>query len=121
MQHAAQAYKNVANEIASARELEATLLLRSAARFQAISDSWDRRSAELGDALLFNRRLWTIFLASVTREDNPLPAEIRRNVANLGIFVLKRTLRLATNPQPDGLGTLININRRLASGLRCKA
>jgi flagellar protein FlaF len=102
----------------STRELEANLLLRAAARFQAICDTWDRYSTELSDALLFNRKLWTIILTSVTRADNPLPVEIRRNVACLGIFVLNRTIKLTSNPQPEALGTLININRRLASGLQ---
>jgi flagellar protein FlaF len=116
--HAAQTYKKVANETASTRELEAGLLLRSAARLQAIREGWDRHRAELNDALLFNRKLWTIFVASVTQDDNQLPVEIRRNVANLGLFVISRTIRLTSDPKPEGLGTLININRRLASGLR---
>jgi len=121
MQHAAQAYKNVAKETASARELEASLLLKSAAQFQAIHDSWERRKLELNDALLFNRKLWTFFIDSVTREDNPLPIDIRRNVASLGMFVIRRTINLTSNPRPDGLGSLININRRIASGLRGRA
>jgi len=121
MQHAAQAYKNVAKETASARELEASLLLKSAAQFQAIHDSWERRKLELNAALLFNRKLWTFFLDSVSRDENPLPIDIRRNVASLGMFVIRRTINLTSNPQPDGLGTLININRRIASGLRGKA
>ena len=121
MQHAAQAYKNVAKETASARDLEASLLLKSAARFQAICDGWDRRKVELNDALLFNRKLWTFFLDSVTRDDNPLPIAIRQNVASLGLFVISRTINLTSNPQPDGLGTLININRKIASGLRAQA
>jgi len=118
MQHVAQAYKNVAKETASARELEASLLLKSAAQFQAIHDSWERRKPELNAALLFNRKLWTFFIDSVTRENNPLPVDIRRNVASLGMFVIKRTINLTSNPRPDGLGSLININRRIASGLR---
>jgi flagellar biosynthesis activator protein FlaF len=121
MQHAARAYKNVAHETASARELEASLLLRSAARFQAIREGWDRRKVELNEALLFNRKLWTIFVASVTRDDNPLPIDIRRNVATLGTFVFNRTIKLTGSPQPEGLGVLININRHLASGLRNKS
>jgi len=120
MQQGAQAYKNVANETSSARELEASLLLRSAAQFQAIRDGWERRKLELNEALLFNRKLWTLFLASVTRDDNPLPIDIRQNVANLGLFVINRTINLTSNPQPDGLGTLININRNIASGLRSR-
>ncbi len=118
MQHVAQAYKNVAKETASTRELEASLLLKSAAQFQAICDGWERRKIELNDALLFNRKLWTFFIDSMMREDNPLPVDIRQNVTHLGMFVINRTLRLTSNPQPEGLGTLININRRIASGLR---
>jgi len=117
MQHAAQAYKTVANETSSARELEATLLLKSAARFQAIRDGWERRGVELNEALLFNRRLWAIFLASIAREDNPLPIKVRQNVASLGVFVFNRTLKLTGDPKPEGLNSLININRELAAGL----
>jgi len=121
MQQAAQAYKNVARETSSARDLEASLLLKSAAQFQAIHDAWERRKVELNDALLFNRKLWTFFLDSVTRDDNPLPIAIRQNVASLGLFVIGRTINLTSNPRPDGLGSLININRRIASGLRSKS
>jgi flagellar protein FlaF len=121
MHRATQVYKNVANEISSARELEASLLLRSAARFQAICDSWESRKAELNEALLFNRKLWTFFLASITKDDNPLPVEIRRNVFSLGVFVINRTIKLTGDPKPEGLGTLININRELAAGLQTNA
>jgi flagellar biosynthesis activator protein FlaF len=121
MQQAAHAYGNVANEIVSTRELEANLLLKSAAQFQSICDSWDRRKAELNEALLFNRKLWTFFIASVTHDDNPLPIDVRRNVTSLGVFVINRTIKLTGDPKPDGLGILININRQLASGLRSNA
>jgi flagellar biosynthesis activator protein FlaF len=117
MHHAAQAYKNVANETASVRELEADLLLKSAARIQSIRDGWDGRKAELNDALLFNRKLWTIFLDSILRDDNPLPIEVRQNVRSLSMFVINRTIKLTGDPKPEGLGTLITINRELAAGL----
>jgi len=118
---AQQAYKKIANETSGARELEANLLLRSAARFQAICDGWERRKADLSEALLFNRRLWTFFIASVTRDDNPLPVDVRQNVASLGVFVINRTIKLTSDPKPEGLTTLIDINRHIASGLRGKA
>jgi len=117
MQYAAQAYKKVANETSTTRELEATLLLKSAARFQAIRDAWEGRKADLNDALLFNRKLWTIFIDSITREDHPLPRDVRQNVASLGVFVINRTIKLTGDPKPEGLGSLININRELAAGL----
>jgi flagellar protein FlaF len=94
--------------------------LKSAAHFQAIRDNWDHRQKELGGALLFNRKLWTLLLAAVTRDDNPLSSEIRSGVANLGLFVINQTIKLTSNPQPDVLGSLININVRLANGLQGK-
>jgi flagellar protein FlaF len=57
----------------------------------------------------------------VTREDNPLPALIRQNVANLGLFVMSQTVALAAEPKREKLGTLININRELAAGLLGRA
>jgi flagellar biosynthesis activator protein FlaF len=117
MRHAAQAYGRVANQTSSPRELEADLLLKAAARLQAVSDSWDADRGQIDEALLYNRKLWSIFLTSVTRTDNPLPAIIRQNVANLGIFVLNQTLSLMAEPKREKLGTLISINRELATGL----
>ena len=117
MQQAAQAYGAVARQIANPRELEANLLLKAASRLQAIRDAWDRKQGDLNDALLYNRKLWTIFTTSVTQDDSPLPREIRQNVANLGLFVFKQTLALMAEPRPEKLGTLININRELAAGL----
>jgi len=117
MQNAAQAYRAVAKEIANPRELEADLLLKAAARLQAVQDGWDRRKSELDAALLFNRKLWSIFLTSVTGPDHPLPVAIRQNVANLGLFVINQTMAITGDPQRERLGPLININREIAAGL----
>ena len=46
-----------------------------------------------------------------------MPAEVRQNVANIGIFVINQTLNVMGNPQPERLRSLININRQLAAGL----
>ncbi len=112
------AYRAVAKEIASPRELEANLLLKSAARLQALVDSWDGDRSDLNGALLYNRKLWTIFLTSVLSPDSPLPVEIRQNVANLGTFVMSQTVELTSSPRRDVVASLVNINRQLAAGLR---
>jgi flagellar biosynthesis activator protein FlaF len=117
MQHATKAYGQVAQQTASPRELEVQLLLRAAARLQAVHDDWESGRVSLDKALHFNRKLWTIFLTSVTNSENPLPPEIRQNVANLGIFVINQTLNVMGNPQRERLPSLININRELAAGL----
>ena len=121
MHHAAKAYGAIAQKTASPREREADLLLDAAARLQAIRDGWDAKQPELNAALLNNRILWSIFMSSVTNPDNPLPAQVRQNVANLGLFVLKQTLTTMANPQPENLGSLIRINRELAAGLLGRA
>lgn len=92
-------------------------MLNAASQLQAISDGWDRKKEGLNEALLYNRKLWTIFLTEATQNENPLPVTIRQNVANLGLFVIKQTMSLMNDPQPQRLGDLININRELAAGL----
>ena len=80
MQNAAQVYGAVAKQIVNPRELEADLLLKAASRLQAVHDTWDGRKPALDEALLYNRKLWSIFLTSVTDTEHSLPAAIRQNV-----------------------------------------
>ena len=124
MQQAVQAYGNVAKQTSTPRELEASLLLKAAAHFQAISEGWERgnRRPELqDDTPVQPMKLWTIFLTSVTSSRSQLPTEIRQNVANLGLFVLNQTIAVTSDPKPEGLGSLININRQIAAGLLGRA
>jgi len=117
MQSAAQAYGAVARQIANPRELEASLLLKAASQLQTIYDGWEREQSRLDVALRYNRKLWSVFLGSITSPDHPLPAAIRQNVANLGLFVMNQTMSILQNPTRERLNALININRELAAGL----
>ena len=117
MHHAAKAYGRVAQQTASPRDLEAQLLLRAAARLQTIHDDWEGQQSLLDNALIYNRNLWIIFLTSVTSGDNPLPAAIRQNIANIGLFVMIQTLCLGFAPTQAGLRSLISINKQIAAGL----
>ena len=118
MHSAAKAYQTVATRTSSPRELEADLLLRAASRLQSVNDKNESEKAALSDALLYNRKLWQIFLVSVTGEDSTLPPELRQNVANLGLFVMNQTMNILADPKPGRINALININRELAAGLR---
>ena len=118
-QHGAAAYQRVARQTTSPRELEANLLSRSASALQRVRDNWDSSTNnDLGAALRFNRRLWTVFMTSVTDPSSTLPQDVRENVANLGIFIAKHMLQLQIEPAARKLDVLININRQLAAGLR---
>ncbi|MHB1102761.1 MAG: flagellar biosynthesis regulator FlaF [Devosia sp.] len=115
---AALAYQQVGKQTVSPRVLEANLLSRAAAQLQRVRDDWQNNRRDLFEALRFNRKLWNVFLTSVTSEESKLPRELRENIANLGIFVMKQTVATQDNPEPRKLDVLININRELAAGLR---
>jgi flagellar protein FlaF len=118
MHNAAQAYQAAAKQTLSPRALEADLLLKAASRLKSVQDGWNGSKPDLNSALLYNRKLWTIFLASVTNTEHPLPTDVRQNIANLGVFIMNETMSCMADPRPDRLSTLININRELAAGLR---
>jgi flagellar biosynthesis activator protein FlaF len=121
MPSAAQTYKNVARQTSSPRELEATLLLQAAARLQSVHDAWDSNRCQLDDALLYNRKLWSVFLSEMTDSKNPMPRALRQNVANIGLFVMNHTVAVMKDPRPEKLDSLININREIAAGLMGRA
>jgi flagellar protein FlaF len=118
MSSPAQAYARTAQQTLQGRDLEAHVLLKSAARIQGIRDNFDLRQGDLADALLANRKIWTIFVTSMSAPDCQLPNLVRSNIINLGMFVFNRTLQLAVDARPEQLNVLIDINRNIASGLR---
>jgi len=117
MSNPAQAYGKTAKVVANPREHEANLLTKAAQQLNAVKNPFDPRSDAFREALVYNRKLWTVFASSVVGDDNPLPQQIKQNIANLGIFVLKHTVSVQANPTPDKLDVLININREIAAGL----
>jgi flagellar biosynthesis activator protein FlaF len=114
----AQAYAKTAQQTLQGRDLEAHVLLKSAARLQGIRDNWDIRKGELDEALLANRKIWTIFVSSMSDDECQLPKLVRSNMINLGMFTFNRTIEMAVDPRPSQLNVLIDINRNIAMGLR---
>jgi flagellar protein FlaF len=113
----AQACTGTADTTASSREVEAQALLQAATQLHDVAVNWTGADERLYSALLFNRKLWAILMASATDDDNPQSREIRQSVANIGIFVLKQTSEMQMNPDVRKLEALININCNLAAGL----
>lgn len=118
--NALKAYQTVENATLSGRDLEANLLIKSAARLAAVQKNWDapERETMLDESLQFNQRLWTVFQAEMLNEENPVPMEIKRNVLSLSAFVDKRTFDTMSYPDPAKLDILIAINRNIAAGLQ---
>jgi flagellar protein FlaF len=118
---AAQAYARVADTTASPRENEAKALLMAANKLQAVMTNADATFQQMSDALMFNRKLWTIFLSEAHRDGNPQPLEVRQKIANIGVFVLSHTAALQISRQRQHFKPLIEINRNIAAGLGGRA
>src|SRR5881227_2339616 len=118
MSNAAQAYARTSQTTTSPRDIEAQALLKAARQLQDVQSNWTGPDSAMHNALLFNRRLWTIFMSAVEANENPQPLEVRQNIANIGVFVMKQTIDMQLNPDPAKLKSLIEINCNLAAGLR---
>jgi flagellar biosynthesis activator protein FlaF len=119
MSNAAQAYARTSQASSPPREIEAQALLKAAKQLQDVQTNWNFEDLE--KALLFNRRLWSIFMSAAESNDNPQPLEIRQNIANIGVFVMKQTIEMQIAPDPAKLKPLIDINCNLAAGLSGRA
>lgn len=117
-QQGALAYQQTAKVVESSRERESALLMKAASNLQKIKDEWPTSTEDYQVALNYNRKLWTIFLASVTKEDSPLPAEIRQNIANIGLFIMNQTREMLIEPEAHKIDVLVRLNRQIAAGLR---
>ena len=121
MHKALNAYEQNAKVTQSPRELEESLLLKAASQLQYIADNWrdnwGKENNEFLAALYYNRRLWSVLLGSIAGQENPLPIEIKNNVASLGAFVLRHTISVQAYPSPEKLKVLVTINKELAAGL----
>jgi flagellar biosynthesis activator protein FlaF len=121
MSNAAKAYARTAQVSSSPRDVEAQALLMAARKLVEIQNDWKGPDKRMHAALLFNRRLWTIFMSAAESDDNPQPIEIRQNIRNIALFVMQRTIELQTNPSPEKMQSLIDINSNIAAGLAGRA
>ena len=94
MSNAAQAYARTSQITGKPREIEAQALLKAAKQLRDVQTNWTGPDAKMYKALLFNRRLWTIFMSAVEADDNPHSIEVRQNIANISIFVMHQTIEM---------------------------
>jgi flagellar protein FlaF len=101
------------------REIEAAALTRCALMLSECKNNWDapNRDENLSEALEINQRVWTILQGELTREDNPLPKQIKEDLLSLSVFINKRTIQVMAYPSCEKLKILIDINLNIATGL----
>ena len=106
--YGASAYQRVQTTLGP-RQLEAHLLLKAAAQLQSFKDNWSYDESAVAEALMLNRKLWTILGTSATDDSNPLPDAIKENIGNLTVFVLKRTLEIMDDPSPGVVHGVVQV------------
>ncbi|MGB0683106.1 MAG: flagellar biosynthesis regulator FlaF [Magnetovibrionaceae bacterium] len=90
-------------------------MMQAAIRLREAKESGDPDMIQA--AVRINWQLWTIIQADLLEPDCPLPTDLRSNALSLATFIDKHSMQTLTNPVPERLEVLININRELASGL----
>ena len=110
-------YRTACKNAMCQHELEANALINTASKLNAVKQDWTARKSALSELLEINRKMWTVLAAQALEPSNPLPREVKQNVANVAYFIFKHTLKMLSADDPKGLDVLININLNVAKGL----
>jgi flagellar protein FlaF len=112
-------YQDVEKATLSGRETEARVLTQAANKLQVCQKNWQEGNfEELDAALKFNQKIWSIFQGELSKTDNPLPTEIKRDLLKLAGFIDRRIFETMSYPSPEKLDIIIKINQNIAAGLR---
>ena len=120
------AYKTIEKTTISGRETEARVLNKAAQKLKKCQDNWKTDSrgypdsmtnVKLDEALNFNQRIWSIFQAELSKQENPLPVNLKQDLLRLSAFIDKRIFETLSYPDKDKLTIIIKINQNIAAGL----
>lgn len=116
------AYQKTAKKTMSGRELEAHALTSAAMKLREFQVNWDAENAcgypELASAVTNNQKLWSIFQADLSTDDNPMPAKLREQLLSISLFVDKQSFDVLADPTPEKIKSIVDINLAIAAGLR---
>src|SRR5512137_1580743 len=90
-------YKKAEKENLAGIDLEVTVLVKGARLLRECQMAWGSLTQkelhhQLAEACKYNQRIWAVFQTEAMQEDNPLPAELKRNILLLSGFVDKRLI-----------------------------
>lgn len=100
---------------------ESATLIKAAGILEKAKETITDAGADLqafAAALKFNQKFWTVLQADLTSDGNKLSGELKADLLSLSIFVDKQTIKALSDPKPEHLDVLIEINRNIAQGLR---
>lgn len=99
-----------------AREREHEAIRRSIELLEA-AERHGARSPEAVEALLFLRRLWTVFIEDLSKPENELPPKLRADLISVGLWILKEAEDIRFERSTNFRG-IIEISEVIAEGLK---
>jgi len=121
--NAVKSYQMVEKETLSGRETEARVLTQGALKLIECQKKWNapENKQRLDEALKYNQKIWSIFQAEVSKQDNPLPSRVKIDILQLSRYIDKKIFKAMAFPVPENLDMIIKINKNIAAGLRGSA
>ncbi len=108
--------QEVASSAKTARDGEREIVQQSIELLE-LADKAGAKSWEATEAILFTRRLWTLFLEDLGRNENSLPAEIQANLISIGLWVLRQCDEIRLRKSNNFRG-LIEVSKSIRDGLK---
>lgn len=110
------AYASATHAVKTPRGTEYDAFARATQRMKTAQDHGANGFADLADAVLTNRKLWTLLAVDISDRDNALPRDLRARIMYLADFTREHSrLVLQRKASADAL---IDINRAMMAGLR---
>ena len=101
---------------AGAREREHQAIERSIELLR-MAEKAGVRSRECVEAVLFVRRLWTLFLEDLALPENDLPKPLRAELISIGIWVIKEIEQIRLEKSQNFKG-IIAVSEQIRDGLK---
>jgi len=117
---ALKAYESAQSTAIQPKELERLAMARTTHQLTSARDNFalgKEGYENYAEALKFNQKLWTLIQSNIA--DNPTSgtASLRESLLNLSLFIDKHTVTALSNPDPNNLTPLIEINKSISGGL----
>jgi flagellar protein FlaF len=110
-----QAYQKTATRTETPRQTEARAFAAATRGLIEAATLPPTEFGRRGEALLHNRRLWSVLAADCATEGNALPKALRAQIISLSMFVDRHSSAVMRSNEP--MDILIEINRLVMEGL----
>jgi len=100
----------------SARARERQAIDRSIQLLQA-ADTAGVKSREAVEALLFARRLWSVLIEDLARDENDLPQQLRADLISIGLWIMREAEQIRLE-KSDNFKGIIEVSRNIRDGLQ---